>query len=86
MRHLFHKRIVPWKEHIALWGIAELENLVRLVGFVVVKSEYVSVPEREKFEAKKHRYADLLVHKLSLCHALTGRSVQVTAKKAGVED
>jgi ubiquinone/menaquinone biosynthesis C-methylase UbiE len=85
LRHLLHRRYVPWIEHIAMWGIPELENLLRTCGLRVVEEDYVTVKEREKFDRWTHRIADGIVHKLSLCHALTGRSVWVKAVKVNGE-
>jgi ubiquinone/menaquinone biosynthesis C-methylase UbiE len=81
LRHLLHVKIKPWIDHIGLWDMAELENLLRTTGFKVVKEDYVCVWERDKYERWTHKYIDQVVHALSLCHALTGRSVQITAIK-----
>jgi hypothetical protein len=68
-----------------MWGIPELENLLRTCGLRVVEEDYVTVKEREKFDRWTHRIADGIGHKLSLCHALTGRSVWVKAVKVNGE-
>jgi SAM-dependent methyltransferase len=81
LRHLLHVKYVPWREHIAMWGIPELTNLLRDCGFKVVEEDYVLDGDREKHEKMLHRVPDYIVHKLSLCHALTGRSVWVKAVK-----
>jgi 2-polyprenyl-3-methyl-5-hydroxy-6-metoxy-1,4-benzoquinol methylase len=81
LRHLFHKEVVPWKEHIALWGYAELRNLLLLNGFKIIKYDYVLDADRERHEKGSHRLPDKIMHKLSLCHALTGRSVWIKAVK-----
>lgn len=81
LRHLMHRPIIPWREHIALWGFAELRNLLEFNGFKVIEHDYILDPDREKFEKWAHRLPDKIVHKLSLCHALTGRSVWVKAVK-----
>ncbi len=81
LRNLLHVRTSVWKDHIFLWSYAELENLLWKCGFEVVKVEYILDPDRERFEKWTHRIPDRLIHKLSLCHALTGRSIEVIARK-----
>jgi len=81
LRHMLHMEIVPWRDHIYLWGLAELRNLLRTCGFRVVYSDYIIDADRERFESPKHRVADKVMHSLSLWHALTGRSVYVEAVK-----
>jgi len=81
LRLFLHKKCKPWREHISCWGLAELTNLLRTVGFEVVKHDYIVDSERNKFEKWTHRYIEAFMHKISLCHALTGRSLYVVAKK-----
>ena len=47
----------------------------------VEKVDYILDSDREKFEKKSHKLPDRIVHSLSLCHALTGRSVWIRAVK-----
>jgi len=81
LRHLLHMRLAVWKDHISLWGREELENLLESCGFKIEETDFVVVPERQKYEKLSHRHIDTWVHRLSLCHALTGRSVRIIARK-----
>ena len=81
LRHLLHIRVKVCDDHINLWSREELENLLCLCGFTIEKAEYILDSDREKFEKWTHRYADRWMHRLSLCHALTGRSVNILARK-----
>ena len=81
LRHLLHMRCTVWVDHIYLWSREELENLLRFTGFKVEEVDYKVVWARQRFDKKLHRWIDVLVHKFSLCHALTGRCLYVKARK-----
>ena len=81
LRYLLHMKLAVWRDHIYLWSLAELSNLLRQCNFKIEKVDYVVVWERQKFDKKSHRWIDRIVHKLSLCHALTGRCLYVKARK-----